>query len=330
MRILLVGFGSIGRRHLANLRTLLPAAQIAVWRHAPPVAGPEDIAGASCVLYDQRAALDFRADAAILANPAPFHLPVAAVLAAHGVHLFIEKPISHTAAGVAELLADCNRRHLVVMVGYNLRFDPSLAAARRVCEEGLIGKIVALRAEVGSYLPEWRPESDYRNAVSARPELGGGAVLELSHELDYMRWLGGEVTAVSARLGQLGALRIDVEDTAEITLQFRDGGIGQVHLDMIQRAATRTCRIIGTEGTVVWDGLTGAVQLFTSAANGWSTICAAGESDRNAMYLAELQHFLDCVRDRRPPRITGEDGWRALQIALAAKRSHVEQRVIPV
>ncbi|MBE3117166.1 MAG: hypothetical protein IMZ50_00235, partial [Candidatus Atribacteria bacterium] len=115
---------------------------------------------------------------------------------------------------------------------------------------------------------------------------------------------------------------------AEIILHFCNGAIGSVHLDMIQRAATRYCRIIGTEGTITWDGGSHQVRLFSSLTKAWADLHPAQSIDRNDMYLRELRHFLDCVRGVSEPVISGEEGRRVLQIALAAKQSSIEQRVV--
>ena len=329
MRVLIVGLGSIGRRHLTNLRRIEPAAHITVWhQHSKPQDGTEAASPADCVVYSLEDALDTKPEVALITNPASLHIKTGLALAQQGIHLFIEKPLSNTLDGVDELLDLCQQRGLVLMVGYNFRFYRPLQVMRQAIIEGRIGRIMALRAEVGHFLPEWRPGRDYREAVSAKRVLGGGAVLELSHELDYVRWLVGEVKAASAQVGHLSDLVIDVEDTAEIILQFCNGAIGSVHLDMIQRPATRTCRIIGTEGTLTWDGISHRVRLFSAATNRWSDLHPAKTIDRNEMYIAELRHFLDCVRGKDVPLVSGEDGRRVLEIALAAKQSSQEQRVV--
>jgi len=110
--------------------------------------------------------------------------------------------------------------------------------------------------------------------VSARAALGGGALLELSHEIDYVRWLAGEVTAVAAAVGRLGNLEIDVEDSADLMLTFASGARGTVHLDMLQRPATRTCRIVGSEGTLAWDGIRHQVRVHRPGGDGWETLPA--------------------------------------------------------
>jgi predicted dehydrogenase len=214
------------------------------------------------------------------------------------------------------------------MVGYNFRFYQPLQVMRQALMEGQVGRPIAALAEAGQYLPHWRPGSDYRQVVSARRDLGGGVVLELTHELDYVRWLMGEVKAVSAHVDQLSDLEIDAEDIADIILQFRNGAVGNVHVDMIQQPATRTCRIIGTEGALTWDWSSHRVQLFSNAANSWSDLHPAKTIDRNEMYVTELRHFLGCVRENNISIVGADESRRVLEMALAVKQSSQENRVI--
>jgi predicted dehydrogenase len=155
-------------------------------------------------------------------------------------------------------------------------------------------------------------------------------LLELSHEIDYVRWLIGEVREVSARVGHLSDLETDVEDLAEIILEFESGAIGSIHLDMVQRTPVRTCRLIGSEGTLLWDGIANHSSWYSSDSRSWTDLCHAGTLDRNEMYIAELRHFLECVRGLATPTVSGEDGRRVLQIALAARRSSIDRRAVTV
>ena len=329
VRALVVGLGSIGRRHVRNLKQLEPEAEIIVWRR--PHSGND--LGDTAPLVDgvvtsREEALTLGADVALITNPAPFHVPCAIDLARSGTHIFVEKPLSHTLEGVDALLDDCRARALVLMVGYNFRFYKPLQLARQALADGRIGPLVSIRAEVGQYLADWRPGTDYREGVSARKDLGGGVLLELSHELDYVGWLGGEVESVYAQTGRLSDLDIDVEDTAEVVLRFACGAIGSVHLDMVQRPTTRCCRIVGTQGTLTWDGMSHQVRLYSPTTDSWRDIHPAGDMDRNEMYLEELRHFLECVRHQRQPVVTGQDGRRVLEISIGAKRSSGEMRAV--
>jgi predicted dehydrogenase len=329
MRIVVVGLGSIGRRHLSNLRALVPEAHLAVLRRSGTVAAASpEAGGADAVFGRMEEALAFRPDAALITGPASSHVADALALAESGAHLFIEKPLSDKLERINDLIELCRRTGRALMVGYNFRFYRPLLALREALADGAIGRVVSLRAEVGQYLPSWRGGGDYRLSVSARRELGGGAVLELSHEIDYVRWLLGEPVSVSAQVARLSDLEIDVEDTAEILLRFASGAMASLHLDMVRRPAARSCRIVGTEGTIEWDWESHRVRLFAARADAWSDLHPATELDRNEMYVEELRHFLECVRGEHAPAVGGEDGRRVVEIALAAKLSSEEGRVV--
>lgn len=321
MNGLVVGLGSIGRRHLKNLRQILPQAELTVLRssdRSSHEAPPEE---ASRVVYSFDDALLHEPRFAVIASPAPFHVETALRLAERGVHLCIEKPISDRLDRVQDLIRLCRQRGLVLMVAYNLRFAAPLRTLREALMSGRIGKLLGLRIEAGQYLPDWRPNADYRQSVSARRDLGGGALLELSHEIDYARWLAGDIVRVSADVRKLSNLEIDVEDCAELTVNFASGVLGSIHIDMLQHTPTRTCKLIGSEGTLTWDAIVNQVRLFSAETRVWEDLHSAQSIDRNAMYVDELAHFLDCLQTGATPLITGEDGRQALQVVLAAKRS---------
>ena len=328
MNLLLVSLGSIGRRHLDNIRKIVPEARITVWRRP----GSESVvSGADRVVFDLAAAVKPLPDAAFVAGPASQHVEVGLQLARRGIHLFVEKPLSNGLEGTDLLVKECKERRLVFMVGYALRFCRSLQALKSVLVEGRIGRVLSVRAEVGQYLPDWRPQSDYRKSVSAKEQLGGGAVLELSHEIDYIRWLFGEIRSVTARVARLSDLEIDVEDTAEALLDLQCGALASVHLDMVQRVSTRTCRVVGSEGVLAWDGIVHRVSLWSACDRRWTNVWQADSTfDKNEMYIEEIRHFLDCVRADTLPAVTGEDGLRALKVALAIKESSATGKVVNV
>jgi len=327
LRYLIIGLGSIGKRHLRNIKTIDPDGTITIW-HIHTKRGEISDTSQERVVYSFEEAINPKPDVAFITSPSPAHIPIAARLARQGVDLFIEKPLSSNLSGVDELLQIQKDLGILIMVGYNLRFHPPLQILKHCIEEGKIGKITGIRAEVGQYLPEWRPGSDYRASVSARSELGGGAVLELSHELDYVRWLAGEVTTVTAQTGRVGGFEIDVEDTADIIVRFTNGALGSIHMDMVQRSPTRTCKVTGTEGTIIWDGTNDSLLLFSIEKGEWSVLHPAQMVERNLMYIFELEHFFTCIRERKEPLISAQDGKRVLEIALAALQSSREQRSI--
>ena len=330
-RILIVGLGSIGKRHLRLARELIPEADIRVLRHQASIAVPDNANGCFSNIEE---VIAFAPQIAVIASPATFHIATAQALAEVGVHLLIEKPLSASLDGVTQLLETCQQQGTVLLTGYNLRFLPSLQRYRDLLGECVIGKVLSVRCEIGQYLPSWRPDSDYRQGVSARRELGGGALLELSHELDYLRWIFGKVDWVKATLSRQSGLEIDVEDTAHLTLGFApaaDGSqlIGTVNLDFVRHDTTRLCTAIGEKGSLRWNGLTGGVALYEAGAKEWREIFSHTHQ-RDDSYLAEWKNFMSCVTENITPMITGEDGLNVLKIIDAARISAASGGQVPV
>ncbi len=277
------------------------------------------------------AALAHRPDAAIIANPTSLHLQTAIPAAKAGCHLLLEKPVSSSLDGIDALCRAVESGGGRVLVGYQFRYHPGLLKVSELLENGAIGHPLSAHAHWGEYLPDWHPWEDYRQGYSALASLGGGAILTLSHPLDYLRWLLGEVEAVWAFSGRLSDLEIDVEDTAEIGLRYQNGALGSLHLDYNQRPSSHYLEITGTHGTLRWDNEDGAVHYYPGAAQdpgvkqaetgSWLTIPAPPGFARNQLFTAEMQNFIDIVRGAAQPRCTLQDGIQALRLALAARQS---------
>ena len=321
-KILIVGLGSIGKRHLRLARELIPNADIRVLRHELTEEVPEFSNGC---FFDIKDAVSFAPLLAVIASPAPFHIATAQVLAEAGIHLLIEKPLSSSLRGVKELIDTCHINNLILLTGYNLRFTQSLKRYRELLKKKVVGKVLSVRCEIGQNLLSWRPEVDYRKSVSAIHDMGGGVLLELSHELDYLRWIFGEVSWVKATLSRQSNLEIDVEDSAFLTLGFTTASeeqqlIASVNLDFIRHDATRVCIAIGENGSLRWNGLTGAVEIFEIGSEKWRELFRSTHQ-RDDSYLAEWKEFLECIKNCKKPLVTGEDGLKALQIIEAARSS---------
>ncbi len=275
-------------------------------------------------------ALKQRPVAAFICNPTSMHVPVAKAAALAGCHIFVEKPISHNTEGLHELQRLVHARDLKTLVGFQFRHHPGLVIARDLIQRGSIGRVTHAAASWGEYLPGWHPGEDYHRGYSARSDLGGGAILTLSHPFDYLRWMLGEVRAVTAVAGQNGSLGIDVEDTADVLLEFHCNAIATVHLNYIQRPPSHRLELVGTSGTITWDNETGCVRWFQANTGEWRNFPAPVGFERNSMFLAELRHFLDCISGKAEPAIPLEDGVKTLAVTLGAKRSVAEGRKVEI
>ncbi len=328
-RFLVTGCGSIGKRHIGNLIALGEEDIRAFDIRADRREEVKSLFGIE-VLDDWAAVWNACPDAAVITAPTSMHVSLARQAADHGCHLFIEKPLSHSPDGVDDLLAAVRERGLVTLVGCNMRFHPGLARVKEMIDEGAVGRILAMRVEFGQYLPDWHPQEDYRRGYSARAELGGGVILDAIHEIDYLRWMLGEIEAVACVAGKLSDLDINTEDTAAILFRCSSGAIGEVHLDYVQRTYSRTCHVIGQEGAIRWDYLTGDVTRSCGGGTDREVYHNPPGWEPNQMYLDELRHFLKCLDGEEEPCLDVSEAARVLEGALAAKESAKTARFIPV
>jgi predicted dehydrogenase len=326
-RFLIIGCGSIGKRHLGNLLAARYGDVIAFDVSADRAADVRSRFGVDAY-SDLDRALNRGPQVALITAPTSLHVPLAQQAAERGCHLFIEKPLSHSRDGVETLLERVCRDDRITLVGCNLRFHPGLIIVKRLLEEGAVGRVVAARVEVGHYLPDWHPAEDYRQGYSARTDLGGGIILDAVHEIDYIRWLLGPIRSVACFAEKLSHLEIQTEDTAALLFRFMDGAIGEVHLDYVQRAYSRTCHIIGDAGTIRWDYTSGEVRTYTASSHAWSTVANPAGWQPNQMYVDELAHFARCLDGDERPALDVSDAARVLDVALAAKESSRAGRVI--
>lgn len=319
-RILIVGLGSIGQRHLCLARDRFLKADIRVLRHEPHSHIPEYSNGCFARIEE---AIAFSPQLAVIASPAPFHVTVAQALASIGCHLLIEKPLADTWHAALPLVKQAETCKQTLLLGYNLRYLPSLQRLRQCYNDGIIGRALSVRCEIGQYLPSWRPGRDYRKSVSAQRELGGGVLLELSHELDYLCWLFDEAQWVRATLARQSNLDIDVEDTAHLTLGFGEQSrplIAALTLDFMRHDTTRQCTIIGETGSLRWNAINGSVEHYPAGGSAWLQVFVQ-VPERNHSYLAEWQHLVACMEGLEQPLVTLNDGLHILRIIEAAHRS---------
>ncbi len=319
MKVLIAGFGSIGRRHLRNLRAL-GVEDILLLRSHRSTLPDDEIAGLP-VETDIHAALAHRPDAVIVANPTALHLQVAIPAAEQGCAILMEKPIAHSTEDIPALLRALERGGGQLLVGFQFRFHPTLQKAAQLLAEGAIGRVVSVRSHWGEYLPNWHPWEDYRQSYAARPELGGGVILTLCHPFDYLRWLVGEYVIAWAGGGTLGDLELQVEDCAEIGLRFHHGAVGSLHLDYLQQPPSHTLEVVGTAGTLQWNNADATLRVFRAGESDWQVFNAPEGFERNWLFLEEMRHFLAVARREVAPVCTLEDGMRALQLALAAREA---------
>ena len=294
MRIAVVGCGSIGRRHLRNLQVLRGMDLVGVdVRSDRRQTAEKDLGIPTAATLSEAFAGGL--DAVFVTSPPSTHVSIALEAVQSGCHVFIEKPLSHTLEGIDNLMREVEARNLTAFVGSNWKFHPSFQRMKMLLEKGAIGRVTSARCQFGQYLPDWHPWEDYRQGYSARRNKGGGVILDAIHEIDYLRWLIGEVEEVASFAGKLTGLEIDTEDTAAILVRFANGTIGELHMDYVQRSYSRTCHIIGEKGTIRWDYTSGEVRAYSPATRDWRSFANPNGWEPNQMYIDELKSFIDAT-----------------------------------
>ena len=316
MRFLIAGLGSVGRRHLRNL-IALGERDVVLYRTGRSTLPQEELAGFP-VETSLDAALERKPDAVIVANPTALHLDVAIPAAKEGCHLLIEKPLAHSLEGIEDLEAAV-RNGVRLLIGFQFRFHPGLQAVRRWAQEEVLGPPIYARAHYGDYLPQWHPWEDYRSSYSARPELGGGAILTLCHPVDYLMWILGDPVVRWAEARAAPHLEMEVESVAEIGLDFPNGALASVHLDFIQQPPDHHVEILSPKGTLRWNQADGCARLFRGDSGSPEEELAFNGFERNDMFLEEMRHFLAVVRGEADPICGLDEGVRNLAVLLSAR-----------
>ena len=325
MKILIAGLGSIGRRHLQNLLALGERDILLYRTHQSSL--PEEALHAFSTESDLSAALAYRPQAVVISNPTALHLAVAIPAAEAGCSILMEKPISHSLQGVDELKTALQKGGGRLLVGYHFRFHPVLQLAAKLLKEGTIGQPLSVRCQWGEYLPGWHPWEDFHQGYSARADLGGGVVLTLSHPLDYLRMLLGEVESLWAFTSSKG-LELAVEDTAEIGLRFVNGVTGSLHLDYLQRPARHNLEIIGSQGSLRWDNQSGCLEVLGTDGETRQVQRPPAGFERNTLFVDEMRHFLAVARGEQSPACSLRDGIQVLKLALAVLQSARQGRLV--
>jgi predicted dehydrogenase len=342
MKFLVAGLGSIGQRHVRNLRALLgDQVDILAYR----VRGlPRTITDAMAIEEGQAVeeryhlqsfdrldrALAERPDAVLVCNPTSLHLTTALAAVRAGCHVLIEKPLADSLAGVEALVSLAGSRGVVAAVGYQMRFHPALVRLRELLCSGTIGQVEGVRAEFGEFLPSAHPYEDYRQSYAARAELGGGVILCYIHEFDYLCWLFGMPRQVVTIGGRSGVLEVDVEDHATTRMTCCVGGrpvVIEVHQDFLQQPGTRTCDVIGNAGTIHVD-FNAPLLVVADAAGHIIERRTFDGFTRNQMYRDAIAHFLSAVGGADAPLVTAREGAISLRVALAARESLASARAI--
>lgn len=315
---LLVGYGSIGRRHLDNLHALgvRDWAVVRTGNSTLEFSPPGPVRSYS----DLAAALGSEApDFAVIANPSSLHVAATTACIEAGCAILVEKPLADRPDGLDELVALAEQRAAKILVGFQFRFHPAVLRMAQLVRDRTMGQPLHARVVWGEYLPSMHPWEDWRVGYAARADLGGGVHHTICHPFDYLRLIFGPPSVDSARLTTNGPLGLPVAEAADIGLSFAGGLTVALHLDYWARPSVHRVEIICADGTISWDYISGEFRIWDESVAQWRIEDLPAVDDRNNLFVAEAKHLLDVVRGDAPPVCTISDGVAAARLCFAAE-----------
>lgn len=321
MKILIIGLGSIGKRHCTNLINL-GVENISIVTSKKEL--PDQFKQLKSFASIKAAGEIEMYTHAFVCTPTAHHLEDLQQLINLDVpHIYLEKPISNTLTEVSIGLDYISKGNRIV-VGYDLHFDPGLNQVKSLLENHSIGRVYSANAFVGQFLPDWRPNEDYRLGMSASISKGGGVMLDLIHEFDYLCWLFGKPEKVCGMYQMNPELEIETEDLADVLVRFQKGINVSIHLDYHQRNLVRNCMITGEKGSILWDLVNRKVSLTNDKKE--VEIFDFNGFERNDRYLEILDAFLNNPKD--PRLCTYPKALESLELVVAAKKSSQSNSII--
>ena len=327
MKALVIGYGSIGKRHIKNLSSIKNMKIIVNTKRD----NDKFLKNTKCTTYSSlELCIKEKPDFAIICNETVYHVNTAIKLAKAGIHIFIEKPISNSLKNIKILQNISNKNKIITHVGSVLHFHPCIKKIKEIIEKKELGRILSINVENGSYLPDWHPGENYRESYASKKELGGGVVLTCIHEIDYLYWLFDKISETVSYTKKVSDLDLSVDDVSSILFLFKNNIIGQVHLDYFQVPNSRTCKIIGTKGTLICDLELNFVKIFNFKSKKWKTKLKLEKYDKNLMYKNELIHFIKCVKNNLKDYNDIKHGEYVLKIALSVKKSATLRKKVKI
>ena len=324
MKILVVGYGSIAKRHIENLMKMSNIDILVFTSVSKHLKNHKE-----CKFFKNiQDAINEKPNAAIICSVTSRHIENSLILAKSGIHLLIEKPLSNTITKTDNLLKITKNKKLITLMGCNLRFHPCIQKIKTLLEDNAIGKVFFVQAEHCSYLPDWHPNEKYENSYAANKNLGGGVLLTSIHEIDYLYWFFGMPKDVFSFTEKITTLKVTADDFSSVLLHFKNNIVAEIHLDFFQKPISRGCKIVGSKGIIQWDYTKESVQLFNYKNNRWKKILTLNFFNINQTYRDELKHFIKCLQNREKSLNPISDGIDTLKIALNAKKSSKIKKVV--
>lgn len=312
MKIVFFGLGSIGSRHARLIKDNFNYKLFAYRTHLGQTENDLNI----IEIDSEKEILKIKPDVAFITNPTFLHIQTALKLANLGINLFIEKPVSNSLTNVNKLLKVIKSKKILTYIGFCLRFHPVISELKKIIRSN---KVMYSRIISSSYLPNWRPDQDYRKTFTANKKMGGGVLFEVMHEIDYSFWLFGKIEKITGQYGKISNLRINSEDFGELFLFHNTGIYSSIHLDYFSQNLERKIQIYCKDEYYEGDLINNNIKKINS--QGIETI-KKFSLNRDDIYLSQLKYFFKCIKNKIQPMNNLEEAKNPLEELIKFKNNN--------
>ena len=338
MKILFVGLGSIGQRHLRNVKKFYPNTKLSAYR----ILNRKIILDNKNKLqrdnlnkkYNIRVFKNFKEslkdkpDAIFICNPTSMHIKYALIAARNKINIYVDKPLSDKMTGVTKLYNLVKKNKIIFMIGYQMRFLESLNYVKSIVDKKILGRLCGANIYNGEFLPDMHKYENYRKTTMAMKKLGGGVINSQIHELDYCVYLFGNPKTIYANGGKFSNFNIDVEDYVNSNMSFENDNITvNLNLDFFQKPPIRKMFITGTKASLEWNYYKNEVYINYYFSNK-QVKKKFGKFNRNEMFEEQIKYFYNLIRNKKRKNISDlYNGIISLKLSLKIKES-IEKKLL--
>jgi predicted dehydrogenase len=326
--VLIVGSGSVGKRHARNLAALGCTISCVDPRPERRAELSAEVPVKGSYSLESEALQAERFDGVVIASPPPFHTDQALQALEQRIPVLLEKPVSPDLDGALRIEEAVAGTGSPLLLGYTWRWWPPLAELRKLLEAETAGKLRYVQFYMSAHLADWHPWERYQDFFMAKRELGGGALLDESHWIDLMLWFFGMPVELSGRVEKISELEIDTDDNVDLLFVYPEGLRVAMHLDLYGRPHEKFIRFVGDGGTIAWSAEPNRIAVGKTAEQSWN--CKDFECQRNDMFVAVAEDFIGVMEGKTAPKCTIADGVNVLRVIEAARQASREGRPVTI
>ena len=286
--IVVFGGGSIGERHIRNLWGL-GFHKIFVYRQRNlPF---RNVKGVKLIVIKTWEEIEIiKPIAAIICSPSSFHLSQTIKCARLGIHVLVEKPLSHTTEGFGELRKVIEENKIFVYVGYMMRFHPLIIEINRIIKSNKFGNVISIQSKWAEYLPDWHPWEDYRETYAAKKNLGGGVALTLSHDIDLVNYLAGSnIDKYFLLKNYKSKLELDVESGIDLLIKYNNKTTANIHLNYYEKCKERFLKLVFDNASLVFEFYNNSLTIKVKGQE--DKTIKLDKFDRNDLFIEQSKYF---------------------------------------